>query len=175
MPNTHETLESLFVDTANAIRAKTGGTAEIVADEFPQAIALIPSGGGASIQSGVFTPASQAATHTIVVDDDIAAHPFVCIFSVDAEQTPVNLSLVQAAYFVADPTVNITPNANQWVLASSSTKFMNGITSGMSGGQWKSTTKQLILSARGSANFYAGAQYSYVILPLTGLTKVWRY
>lgn len=51
MANTHETLESLFTDTANAIRAKTGGTADIVADEFPQAIALIPSGGNNRLTS----------------------------------------------------------------------------------------------------------------------------
>lgn len=45
MPNTHSTLTSLFDDIADAIRAKTGGTADIVADDFPSAIAAIPSGG----------------------------------------------------------------------------------------------------------------------------------
>jgi hypothetical protein len=44
MPNTHETLDSLFVDTADAIREKTGGTGDIVADIFPTAIRAIPSG-----------------------------------------------------------------------------------------------------------------------------------
>lgn len=45
MPNTHSTLSSLFTDIANAIRNKTGGTAQIVADDFPTEIANIPSGG----------------------------------------------------------------------------------------------------------------------------------
>lgn len=45
MPNTHSTLASLFGDIADAIRAKTGGSADIVADEFPTAIAAIPTGG----------------------------------------------------------------------------------------------------------------------------------
>ena len=34
----HNTLTSLFNDTANAIRSKTGSTAAIVADNFPNAI-----------------------------------------------------------------------------------------------------------------------------------------
>lgn len=64
MANTHETLESLFIDTANAIRAKTGGTADIVADEFPQAIEAIPSG-GAIQATGQFTILSITAPPTI--------------------------------------------------------------------------------------------------------------
>lgn len=45
MPNEHETLTSLFGDIANAIRAKTGESGTIVADNFPTAIENIPSGG----------------------------------------------------------------------------------------------------------------------------------
>lgn len=44
MPNTHETLTSLFSDIADAIRAKTGGTADITADTFPTAIGTISTG-----------------------------------------------------------------------------------------------------------------------------------
>ena len=40
----HTTLSALFTAVANAIRAKTGGSANIVADDFPTAIAAIPSG-----------------------------------------------------------------------------------------------------------------------------------
>ena len=46
MPNTHETLTSLFSDIADAIRAKTGDSNDIIADDFPTAIVAIPSGGG---------------------------------------------------------------------------------------------------------------------------------
>ena len=42
MPNTHETLGELFSDIADAIRGKTGGSAEIVADDFPEEIDGIP-------------------------------------------------------------------------------------------------------------------------------------
>ena len=44
MPNTHTTLAGLFKATADAIRAKTGGSGTIVADNFPAEIATIPSG-----------------------------------------------------------------------------------------------------------------------------------
>ena len=42
----HTSLASLFSDIADAIRAKTGGSAPIVADDFPSAIASIAGGGG---------------------------------------------------------------------------------------------------------------------------------
>ena len=48
MPNRHSTLTSLFSDIADAIRAKTGSAASIVADDFDTAIAAIPTGGGSS-------------------------------------------------------------------------------------------------------------------------------
>ena len=45
MPNTHETLTSLFSDIANSIRAKTGESGVLVADNFPAEIDAIPTGG----------------------------------------------------------------------------------------------------------------------------------
>ena len=45
MPNTYQTLGSLFTAIANAIRGKTGGSASIKADDFPTAIGAIPTGG----------------------------------------------------------------------------------------------------------------------------------
>jgi cytoskeletal protein CcmA (bactofilin family) len=44
MANNHTTLTSLFTDIADAIRVKTGGTDNIVADEFPSAIEGIQVG-----------------------------------------------------------------------------------------------------------------------------------
>lgn len=44
MANTHTTLASLFSAIADAIRAKTGGTDQIVADNFPSEIAAIETG-----------------------------------------------------------------------------------------------------------------------------------
>lgn len=48
MARRHETLVSLFNDIADAIRAKTGDSTDIVADNFDEAIEAIPSGGGGS-------------------------------------------------------------------------------------------------------------------------------
>lgn len=45
---THTSLASLFGAIADAIRAKTGSSAQIVADDFPDEIAAISGGGGAS-------------------------------------------------------------------------------------------------------------------------------
>ena len=44
MANVHETLDALFTAVADAIRAKDGTSAPIVADDFPDRIAAIPSG-----------------------------------------------------------------------------------------------------------------------------------
>ena len=56
MANTHATLSSLFSAIANAIRSKTGSTAKIIADDFPDAIAGISaSGDGIASASGRVT------------------------------------------------------------------------------------------------------------------------
>ena len=47
MANNHSNLTSLFTDIADAIRSKTGGSDPIIADQFPEAIEGISSGGGA--------------------------------------------------------------------------------------------------------------------------------
>lgn len=44
MPNTHTTLTSLFTDIADAIRAKSGESGQIVADTFPTAISNLNVG-----------------------------------------------------------------------------------------------------------------------------------
>lgn len=46
MANNHSDLTSLFTDIADAIRSKTGGSDPIIADQFPEAIEGIESGGG---------------------------------------------------------------------------------------------------------------------------------
>jgi hypothetical protein len=52
---THTNLASLFTAIADAIRAKTGGTETIVADNFPTAIAGIETGGGGGIETATIT------------------------------------------------------------------------------------------------------------------------
>ncbi len=74
MANTHETLTSLFSDIADAIRAKTGGTADIVADEFPDAIDAIPQGGSVTVEplsvteNGTYTAPTGKAYSPVTVN-----------------------------------------------------------------------------------------------------------
>ena len=65
MANTHTTLSSLFTAIANAIRAKTGSTATIVADDFPEAITSIQTGfSGCSYKaSGHFKKGSSSSNN----------------------------------------------------------------------------------------------------------------
>ena len=64
----HTTLASLFTDIANAIRAKKGTSAAIVADDFPTEIANLPSGSSytliASKEVTVNTTSTSAASCT---------------------------------------------------------------------------------------------------------------
>ena len=68
---THTTLSNLFSDIADAVRTKTGSAEEIIADDFPTAIAAISGGGtptinGKTFDCGTFTPASDiTANYTV--------------------------------------------------------------------------------------------------------------
>ena len=171
--------EYLIQDTtldaiADAINAKTGGSSAMTPAEMVTAIGSISGGGGTAIQSGHFTPANADSIYSVVVDDAIASHPFVAIFSIDAEMTPENLGLVEAIYFVPDPAYAIPSFATQIIFNSSATVFNNGCTRSLTSGSWTPSTKTLTMSARGGSNFYAGSQYTYAIIPLTALVSVYR-
>ena len=64
MPNTHATLTSLFSDIADAIRGKTGSSATIVADDFPTAIANIPTGSSGLADAVRFIDYDGTILHT---------------------------------------------------------------------------------------------------------------
>lgn len=75
MPNTHETLEDLFTDCANAIMEKDGTSSPIVADLFPEKIRAIPQGGGdITVEplpvsaNGTYTAPSGKAYSPVVVN-----------------------------------------------------------------------------------------------------------
>jgi len=55
MPNTHETLTSLFSDIATSIRGKTGKSAAIIADNFPDEIDSIVLGSGNAVPADVLS------------------------------------------------------------------------------------------------------------------------
>lgn len=66
MANTHETLGGLFTDIANAIRGKTGSSALVLADRFPEAIEAIESGGGEIEGVTMVTKSSALAPGTVM-------------------------------------------------------------------------------------------------------------
>lgn len=74
MPN-HTSLASLFGDIADAIRAKTGGSAQITADDFPTAIAGITS-----LRVGTKTITTSSSSIAEINFTDLPAEPvyFFC-------------------------------------------------------------------------------------------------
>lgn len=58
----HTTLASLFTDIANAIRAKKGTSAAIVADNFPTEIANLPSGSSYTLITSKEVTANTTST-----------------------------------------------------------------------------------------------------------------
>jgi hypothetical protein len=93
MANTHLTLTSLFGDIADAIRAKTGSSADIVADDFPTAISAISQSGttisgGARVKSS-FVPEVTFSTLTGTVQVDFTKYANVQFY----------LVIVEAIYF----------------------------------------------------------------------------
>lgn len=111
MPNTHDTLTSLFSDIAQAIRDKKGETSEVkyVADEFPDAIADIQTGGGYSTLTAITgTTGSQSTGSSGVLnvsftDSLVAGAKLYCIIFADIYTT--NSPALSYIVFKADGTV----------------------------------------------------------------------
>lgn len=123
----HTSLTSLFSDIADAIRAKTGSSATIVADNFPAAIANISAGTVAT------------ATQTIS-----GSNSLTITFSVSGEPQAWAIMLTTAGsvygsgYYVAAQYDGITVNA--WTKDGS---FLNsGITSSYENGALTITAAQ---------------------------------
>lgn len=73
MANSHETLTGLFTDIAGAIRAKTGGTGAIVADNFPTAIYSIEV--KENLDSELSTQDSLIAQITTALEGKVVVNP----------------------------------------------------------------------------------------------------
>ena len=86
MPESLPTLTELFSNIANAIRAKTGDSNDIVAANFPTAIAAIPTSGGLSnvdYYSGTVFYDSETEIASFVVNTTRTAAPIfgiICIY-----------------------------------------------------------------------------------------------
>jgi hypothetical protein len=67
------TLTELFTNIANAIRAKTGSTEPIIAEDFPSAIEAIPVGSTIDLDAEVTEQETIAASQDTLVGDIMAA------------------------------------------------------------------------------------------------------
>lgn len=67
------TLTELFTNIANAIRAKTGSTEPIIAEDFPSAIEAIPVGSTIDLDAEVTEQETIAASQNALVGDIMAA------------------------------------------------------------------------------------------------------
>ena len=116
MPNTHETLISLFSDIADAIRAKTGDSNDIIADNFPTAISNIPAGGAnititynnAAVSTNYIKIPSNAiintSTKTIICQSN-SMLVFKCTSATQGDTVDYNLTNVTAEV-IESSTVN---------------------------------------------------------------------
>lgn len=133
----HTSLASLFSDIADAIRAKTGGSSQITADDFPTAIAAIPSGGGGSATieeldvsaSGTYTASGGVDGYSpVVVPAGTEGTPTASKGSVSNHAITVTPSVTNSAGYISGGTktgTGVSVTAAELV-SGSETKTANG-------------------------------------------------
>lgn len=91
MPNTYQTLGSLFTAIANAIRGKTGGSASIKADDFPSAIGAIPTGvdpsGATALAGDILYPKKAVLADGQLTEGTIPSQAAQTIYPSTSDQT----------------------------------------------------------------------------------------
>ena len=91
----HTSLTSLFSDIADAIRAKTGGTAQITADSFPTAIAAI-----STLRKGTSTVTPSANSKSAAFNN-MLGNPkyFFCFAKADVYDTGTSNTYFAAIWY----------------------------------------------------------------------------
>lgn len=79
-------LTELFYQIANSIRQKDGSTEPIVANQFPQRILNIPSGGGIACKTGTMM-FNEAISNFITIEHELGRIPQIIIFLANVNNT----------------------------------------------------------------------------------------
>lgn len=142
----HETLKSLFNDIAGAIRSRTGSSAAIQADEFPDAIAAI------NIHQGV--EANKAVTITSLSQEVIPSSGYYSMAKVTATvRSAATIALVGVA--VTDAVTVGTESSGYYPI---SAKIKGNVTVGTSG--WYTGSSNLVASSNSQVGKIAKAIFA---------------
>lgn len=156
----HDSLVSLFQDIANAIRAKIGGSATIVADDFPDQIATVYTAGQTSAKVGTASAADVRSGKTFTNSSTIGGTGSLADSTTGtsstgtlvATKTPgasvqyVNVSAgyTAARYWaisaVSTETKTITPSTAVQTATPASGKYLSSVTVNAISTQTKTTT-----------------------------------
>lgn len=146
---THNTLPSLFSDIADAIRAKTGDSAQIVADDFPTAIAGISAG------STFATPVTATRTNATTISfSNLEGEPkfFVMTAPNFTNSSSAGSYMVALVVYngttVYGGTIYYRSDVGNWQLLTTYTK------------SWNNNTKTLTITTPYSRNFVASTTYT---------------
>ena len=144
---THNTLPSLFSDIADAIRAKTGDSAQIVADDFPTAIAGISAG------SAFATPVTATRTNATTISfSNLEGEPkFFVMTAPDFTNNASSYVVALVVYngtTVYGGTIYYRSDQGSWQLLTTYTK------------SWNNNTKTLTITAPTNRSFAASTTYT---------------
>lgn len=144
------TLTELFSDIADAIRAKTGDLNDIVAANFPTAIAAIPSGGGLSNVDHY--------SGTVFYDSETE----IASFTVNTTRTAVPIFGIICIYYSSWIYIVQVGSSNAYH-PSTATWDVGNVTVVQSGSTNKTYTYSLIDSASGYGNIEGDNYDAYFI------------
>ena len=167
---THTTLASLFSDIANAIRAKTGKSGQIIADNFPTEIAAIETGvdtDDANATAGDMLSGATGYVKGEKVTGNIPRNSAISA-TLDANNTsqaiPTGYYGTAGSVSIVPQTKTVTPSTSAQTVTADSGKVMTGVTvnaipNQRSGKQGTITPATSVQNVNVPAGWYNGDAY----------------
>lgn len=161
----YSSLRALHTAIADSVRAKTGSTDGIKVEDLPEAVASIPSGGGAII--GTFTVASDTPSRqTIVFDTPMEQDPNIVLIYA-REKTTVPNSFIGLGYIKSFyETYYSSANTPQWIMHIGANGLLGGGYRPISTYGIRNLTRSGFEVSPYSPSFYFRAEltYEYVVM-----------